>query len=246
MYGMALVIVTEMNDFPGGPQALGASIAASAEAMRPMRWPAERMDTLGGYLTYHNVIFFNLFLAIYGAVQGARAIRGGEERHALEEILAAGTSRAAVVRDRAAGFALTMLVVSLGLGLGTAAGMAGGGEPDLVGSLITMGTSGLVAMVGFALGLLVSQFTASARTAAGASSAVLTVLYVATNMGDKLGPLEGVWFVSPFHYANASRALVPGYGLDLAATAALVAMTVALLVPAAWAFASRDYAAPLW
>src|SRR5665648_1277255 len=65
-------MAVEMKDFPGGSQALAASISASAEAMRPLRWPAERLDTLGGYLTYHNVILFNLILAIYGAVQGAR------------------------------------------------------------------------------------------------------------------------------------------------------------------------------
>jgi ABC-2 type transport system permease protein len=246
MYGMALAIAVEMKDFPGGSQALAASIYPSAEAMRPMRWPAERLDTLGGYITYHNVILFNLILAIYGAVQGARTIRGGEERHAVEEILAAGTSRLAVVRDRTAGFVLMMLVISLGLGLATAAGVAGGDEPNLAGALITMGTAGLVAIVGYALGLLVSQLTSSARTAAGASSAVLTVLYVATNTGSGLGALDGIRFVSPFHYANASRALVPGHGLDLAATGALVAMAVVLLAFAAWAFASRDYAAPLW
>ena len=246
MYGMALAIAVEMKDFPGGAQALAASIYPSAEAMRPMRWPAERLDTLGGYITFHNVVLFNLILAIYGAVQGARAIRGGEERHAVEEILAAGTSRFAVVRDRTAGFVLTMVVISLGLGLGTAAGVAGGDEPNLAGSLVTMGTAGLVGIVGYALGLLVSQLTSSARAAAGASSAVLAVLYVATNTAGERGGLDGIRFASPFHYANASRALVPGHGRDLAATAALVAMAVVLLALAAWAFASRDYAVPLW
>jgi ABC-2 type transport system permease protein len=246
MYGMAFGIASEMDEFPGGREALAASVTASAEAMRLLRWPAERLDTLGGYLTFHNVILINFMFAIYGAVQGSRAVRGAEESHTLEEVLAAGASRAAVVRDRAVGFAVTAFAISLGIGLATAAGLAGAGEPDLAGSLITMGTVGLVGMVGFALGLLVSQVTASARTAAGASGAVLTALYLATNMGDELGPLAGIQFVSPFHYANASRALVPGHGLDLPATAALVAMTIGLLALAAWAFARRDYAAPLW
>ena len=246
MYGMALGISSEMDDFPGGRAALAASVTASAEAMRVLRWPAERLDTLGGYLTFHNVILINFMFAIYGAVQGSRAVRGGEERHTLEEVLAAGASRTAVVRDRAIGFAVTAVAISLGLGLATAVGLAGAGEPNLAGSLITMGTVGLVGMVGFALGLAVSQVTTSARAAAGASSAVLTALYLTTNVGDQLGALDGIRFVSPFHYANASRALVPGYGLDLPATAALVAMTVVLLAFGAWAFARRDYAAPLW
>jgi ABC-2 type transport system permease protein len=246
MYGMAFGISSERDDFPGGRAALAASVTASAEAMRVLRWPAERLDTLGGYLTFHNVILINFMFAIYGAVQGSRAVRGGEERHTLEEVLAAGASRTAVVRDRAIGFAVTAVAISLGMGLATAAGLAGAGEPNLAGSLITMGTVGLVGMVGFALGLAVSQVTTSARAAAGASGAVLTALYLATNVGDQLGPLAGIRFISPFHYANASRALVPGYALDLPATAALVAMTVVLLAFGAWAFAHRDYAAPLW
>jgi ABC-2 type transport system permease protein len=243
---MALAVAREMADFPGGGTGLAASISAGAEALRVMRWPAERLDTLGGYLTYHNIILFNFLLAIYGAVQGARSVRASEERHGLEEVLATGTSRGAVIRGGAAGFALAMLVISLSLAVGTAAGMAAGGEPNLTGSLVSMGTAGLVGLVGYALGLFASQFTASARTAAGVSSIVLTVLYVATNMGEKLGPVGAVRFVSPFYYANFSRALVPGHGFELLATVALIAMAAVLLAAATWAFSHRDYAARLW
>src|SRR5664280_2398296 len=43
-------------------------------------------------------------------------------------------------------------------------------------------------------------------------------LYLLTNVSDELGPVGVVRFVSPFHYFNASRALVPDHGPDLAAT----------------------------
>lgn len=56
-----------------------------------------------------------------------------------------------------------------------------------------------------------------------------------------LGPVH-----LPFYYFNASRALVPGYGFDLPAAAALLAMTAMLIGAAAWAFQRRDYAAALW
>jgi ABC-2 type transport system permease protein len=52
--------------------------------------------------------------------------------------------------------------------------------------------------------------------------------------------------VSPFTLANRSRALVPGYGLDLQATLGLVTMATVLLLLAAAADERRDYAAPLW
>ena len=42
-----------------------------------------------------------------------------------------------------------------------------------------------------------------------------------------------VRFVSPFHYFNASRALVPDHGLDLPSGLALIAMTVTMLGAAA-------------
>src|SRR5512141_703384 len=64
MWVQALAIATEMDSFPGGARAVAQSMVASTEAMRPLRWPAARLDTLGGYLTFHNVPLFNLSLAI--------------------------------------------------------------------------------------------------------------------------------------------------------------------------------------
>jgi ABC-2 type transport system permease protein len=244
---MGAAVATEMADFPGGPQALAASVAAGAEAMRLLRWPAERLDTLGGYVTYHNVMLFNVLLAVYGVIQGARDIRGGEERGSLEQVLATGHSRGAVVRDRAVGFALLAALIGLGLGLGVEAGLSFGDESDLGGSLITMGTSSLIALVGYALGMLLSQLVGSARSASGIGAAVMCGLYLATNVADSLGPAAPVVrFLSPFHHANASRALVPGYGLDPVSTAALLAMAGVMIALSAWAFQRRDYAAPLW
>jgi ABC-2 type transport system permease protein len=246
MLGTTIALSTEMDDFPGGAAGLAASVMAGAEALRPMRWPAERLDTLGGYLTYHNVTLYTFFLAVYGVVQGARAIRGDEERGSLEEVLATGRSRLAVLRDRAAGFALVMIAICLGLALSVAAGLAVAGEPDLGGSLITIGTAGAVAMVAYALGMLAAQLLGSSRAAAGAGAAVLSVLYVATNMGERLGAAAVIRFLSPFHYANQSRALVPGYGLDAAASLMLLGLALVTLGLAGWAFTGRDYAAPLW
>ena len=93
MYLVALSLSSEMTRFAGGPKAFADSLRGGVEAMRPLRWPADRLDTLGGYLWYHNLTLFTLFLTIYAAVQGARAVRGAEDAHSLEEILATGWSR---------------------------------------------------------------------------------------------------------------------------------------------------------
>ena len=245
-YFTALSLVHEMDRFPGGPKALATSMQPGVEAMRVLRWPAERLDTLGGYLTYHNLIFFTFFLSVYAGVQGARAVRGAEENHSMEEVLATGRSRVATILDLTLGFAAVMTLISLGLGLGTAAAMTAGDGPHLTGSLVTLLASGLCAMVAFALGLLVSQLVGTSRAAGGLTTLVLALLYVLTNLADEIGALGAVRYLSPFHYANESRALVPGRGFDPVASGVLVAMAVALLGATAWAFARRDYAAPLW
>ena len=243
---MTVALAGEMRDFPGGARAFAESLRPGIEALRPMRWPAERLDTLGGYLTYHNLTLVTLFLAVYAAVQGAAAVRGGEEHNSLEEVLASGWPRRAVVRDRAAGFVLVLLGISVGLAIGVGLALSATGEPNWGGSFVALLVSGLAAMVGYALGLLISQLTRRARTASGLSAAVLVALYVLTNIGDELGPFAAVQYVSPFHWANASRALVPGQGFDGPATLALVVIAGALVAFAAWAFERRDYAGVLW
>jgi ABC-2 type transport system permease protein len=246
MYAIAAGFATEVARFTGGAKAMAASMAPGVEALRLLRWPAERLDTLGGYLTYHNVTLYALFLSLYAAVAGARAVRGLEAHHSLEEILAAGWSRPAVIRDRAAGYVLTLALICAGVGAGLAISMAAGGQPDLGGSLITAAAAGLCALTAYAFGLLVSQLMASARAAGGVAAAVIAGLYLYTNVWQKLGPAGGARFISPFYYFNTSRALVPGYGFDLPAAAAQLALTALLLAAATWAFQRRDYAAALW
>ncbi|MFZ5442001.1 MAG: ABC transporter permease subunit [Myxococcota bacterium] len=241
MFGMVLSVGAEYRSFPGGREALAASITASAEAMRALRWPAERLDTLGGYLTYHNVTLFNFMLALYGAVLGARVVRGAEERHSLEEVLATGRARWAVVLDRTLGVLALATVVALALGLGISVGLAVEGEANTAGALGATLTAGLLLLCGYGLGLTLSQLTTSARPASGLSAGVLTVLYVLTNVSDKLPAGEVVQYGSPFWWALQSRPLVPGGRLDLLATLVLLASAAALVAVGALAFQRRDY-----
>lgn len=85
MYVMALGLQSEMSRFEGGPKALAASVEAAAQAMRLLRWPPERLDTLGGYLTFHNLTLFAYFLSLYAAMKGAAAIRGAETAQSVEQ-----------------------------------------------------------------------------------------------------------------------------------------------------------------
>ncbi|HET8643346.1 MAG TPA: ABC transporter permease subunit [Pseudonocardiaceae bacterium] len=246
MVAIAAGFAVEVARFAGGAQGMADSMRPGVEAMRLLRWPADRLDTLGGYLAYHNVTLFTLALTLYAAVQGAHAVRGAEARGVPAEILATGRSRAGVLLDRAAGFAVTLTLIGLGLGAGLAVAMAVGGEPDFGGSLVTGFVVALCAFTGYALGVLVSQLTPSTRTGAGLAALLLAGLYLLTNVSDQVGPLAVLRFASPFHYANASRALVPGQGFDVASSLGLAAAAVAMLGAAAWAYEYRDYGAGLW
>lgn len=246
MFFMGLSLAEEMRVFPGGATALATTVMPAAEALRLLRWPAERLDTLGGYMTYHNIILIQGFLALYAAIQSARTTRGSEEHLTTEELLATGWSRAALIRDRAIGFFAVLVVIWIGLSAGVAASLATSGEANTVGSFISMGSVGLCTFVAYALAVLVSQFARTSRAASGISALVLIVMYLVTNAGDKLGPLAFLQYASPFTWANRSRALVPGYGLDVPTMLAMFVAALALLALAMWAFQARDVAGVVW
>lgn len=246
MLFMGLSIAHELDAFPGGGAALAAVVMPAVEAMRPLRWPAERLDTLGGYLTYHNIMLFSGFLELYAGIAGAKALRVWEERGAAEQVLATGWSRLALMRDRVLGFLIVLGLVSLGLGAGVALAMAVSGEPATADSMLTLAAVGLGAFTAYALGLCCAQFTRSANGGAGVTSLLLVVLYLTTNTWEQLGFVGALRYVSPFYYVNQSRALVPGHGFSLSASTTLVVLALALLAVGAVAFQRRDYAAPLW
>ncbi len=120
MYFEALAIAAELKDYPGGPEILAKSIMPTIEAMRIIRWPADRLDTLGGYLAYHNITLFNYFLALFAALQGARLIRRLEESGDIEFYLAAKTTRTKLLVVRSCAYFSSQLVISFGLGVATA------------------------------------------------------------------------------------------------------------------------------
>jgi ABC-2 type transport system permease protein len=246
MLFMGLALNEEMASFPGGPQALALSVTPAAEAMRVLRWPAEHLETLGGYLTFHNVMLVSGFLSLYAALQGARLVRGPEEGHSLEDVLATGWSRTAYLRDRAAGFVIVLSAITVGIAVGIAWALAASDSPDLAGSLVTMAAVGLGCLVAFALGVLLSQVTRSSRSARGISALVLVAMYLANNAVDAGDPLGWIRYLTAFHWVNQSRALVPGYGADLGAMGLLLVVALVLLGLAAVAFQHRDYGAGLW
>ena len=214
MYFEALAIAAELKDYPGGPEVLAKSIMPTIEAMRIIRWPADRLDILGGYLAYHNITLFNYFLALFAALQGARLIRRLEETGDIEFYLAAKTTRTKLLVVRSFAYFASQLVISLGLGAATAFALQSSGEPNTSGAIITLLAGGICIFPVFGLGLLISQFVKSSRTAAGTTAIIVTTLYVLSNIAEKYDWLEPIKYLAPFYYANLSRPVIPGFSTN--------------------------------
>ena len=245
MFFTGLSLAAEIQQYPGGPQALELSVMPAVESMRPIRWPAEHLDTLGGYLNYHNVVLVNFFLAVYAAVQGAKLIRSAEDQHVADLLLSTGVSRRALLAQRALSLSLLLLLISIGVGVGTGAAIEIAGWPNFTGAVTSLFAGGCAAVLGMALGLLFSQFTRTSRAAAGLSALVLTVMYIGNNISGMFAGTEWIKYVTPFYYANLSRALVEGFSANWGAIALLLGAAALLVAGSAALFERRDCGAPL-
>jgi ABC-2 type transport system permease protein len=235
-----------ISTYQGGAAAFGLAASTVAEAMRPLSGAAERLDTYGGYVTYHNASYATLLLSLWAVIQGARAIRGWEERGGMEAWLSTGRRRWTVVRDQWIGMLAALAVIAGGIGIGFGAGTAAAGEPNWTASMVVAVEMALIAATFFGIAMLASQLTGTARAGAGLTSMLMVALYLTANMAPELGSFGWVRFVSPFFYFQQSRALVPGHSLDPVATGVLISGMAAPVVLTAMAFARRDVGSPLW
>ena len=229
----------------GGAAGFAAVAQTTADAMRPLTGPAERLDTYGGYFTYHNLGYIVLFMSIYAAIQGAGAVRGDEERGVADLWLAAGRARWTLVRDRTLAFASLLAVIAAVSGLGIALSSVAAGQTDWTGGFLAMAEIALTALVAYAAALLVSQLVRTARAAATIVGFALVVLYLLNNLADTSPVLGWLRWLSPFAYTEQSRALIPGHGVNLPATLLLAVVAVALTAGAAAAYQARDAGSPL-
>ena len=240
MYFEAIAIAAELRDFPGGPQALAQSIYPTIEGMRIIRWPADRLDTLGGYLAYHNIVLFNFFLAIFAAVQGARLIRSLEESRGIEFYLATGISRDRFTILRSLSYFISQITISLSLGVATAFALAASDAANTRGAVITLLAGGICIFPFFGLGLLISQFVQSARTAAGITSIIATFIYVVDNISGKYDWLDWFQYLSPFYYANQSRPVIPGFDANYSSWLAMFTVGMLLIALSILVMQRRD------
>ena len=237
---LAPAYVAAARALSGGLQALAASATPVAESFKFLTGPVDRLDTVGGYLSYKVFPDIALLVGLYAAIQGAQVLRGLESRGLFDLWYIAGRTRNAILRDRTAGFLVALSAIVLCVYAFTLLGGALAGAQFALPALGQCVAVGFVGLFAFALGLLVSQFFPAARTAAGMSCAYLVVAFFVANMANQLGALTFVRYLSPFYYYIQARTLVPGIGFDVASMATLLG-AAAVLIGAAWRlFLDRD------
>lgn len=231
---------SEIRSFAGGAAGFGATAQATAQSMQALVGPVDRLDTYGGYFTYHNLGYAPLLLGIWAVIQGAQAIRGAEERGMLQLWLSTGRSRGRVLMDRLLGFLLAMVLIVIGIGTLTAAGTAAAGAVAWGRSFAAIAVVALVAMLFYALALGISQLVGRARLASGIAGGVMLALYLIANLSAEMGHFAWTRWLSPFWYAQQSRVLIPGHRIDAPTTLLAVGLLAALVVAGGWLFLQRD------
>jgi ABC-2 type transport system permease protein len=223
----------------GGLQALATAALPVARSFQFLTGPIDRLDTVGGYLSYKIFPDIALLVAIYAAIEGAQVLRGSEGRGVYELWFAAGRSRNAIFRDRVAGFLIALSVIVALIFILTVIGGALSGVQFALEALGQCVALGFVGLVSFAFGLLVSQFLHAARTASGVTAGYLVASFFIANMYDSLGPLTFLRYLSPFYYYLYGRTLA-GTTFDVPAMATLVIAALAAGAAAWWLYLRRD------
>jgi ABC-2 type transport system permease protein len=200
------------------------------------------MNTPEGYITFRYMeTTLPLLLSIWPILAGARLVRGEEERGTMDVLLATSQSRARLLLSKVGALAIALLVIAVLFALGVMAGEAalGGGHVDFVRALLAgLNLSGLAFFFGM-VALLISQLTASRRTAAGWASGLL-LLFLLLNMTGR--EVSGSWlpYLSPFYYYNLNRPLLPGFPDQPLAALFLLGLSVLCLVGSTVLFVRRD------
>lgn len=237
---MAPAYLAAAKAIAGGLATLAAEAQPIAVSFQFLTGPVERLDTIGGYLSYKIFPDIALLFAIYAATQGAQIIRGSETKGLLDLWLAAGRTRSEIMRDRIAGFLVALLAAMTMIYVFTAVGGALAGVSLVVAALGQTVAVGLVALVALALGLVLAQFFQTASAASAVASGFLIASFFVANMNTSLGALTFLRYISPFYYYIQARTLVPDHSFDLLAMVVLLIAAGALIEVAWGLYLRRD------
>ena len=232
------VVLTAVPSLLATPQTRASIVALGST----FAWIAEpiKIDTPGGYATWKYGITI-LVVVIWPILAATGMLRGEEERGSLDALLSLPRGRVRVALEKLAAMWTALLAMGLVVGVLTLAGGAKLTPGIGLGAALLFGFNlALICGVFGGLGLLVSQFTQERRAAAGWTAGLL-LIFIVVDMVHRVVP-NTVWLsrLSPVYYYNASKPLVPGYGINLGAVLLMLALSIVLSGAAVWLFARRD------
>ena len=248
-FGAVLLLITYAQgagfvQLAGGTPAARAVFANSMAVLGTQLFylfPAPfRLDTLAGFVQWRAYGPIEVMVMIWAIAAGTAAVRVDEDRQLVDYWLAARVSRARLVASRLVAFGLAALVAVAAAALGVLAGAAGHATIDpggLAGKSLALL---MLIVVLFALCLLASQFAATQRGAQTGAAALLVALYLCDVVARSNHSLDGLAWISPFRWYDATTSLAPGGHFDVAAILLTAGLIVAAGVLTALAFSRRD------
>jgi len=205
-----------------------------------------RVDTLAGYVQWRAWGTLSVVISVWAVAAAAAAVRGDEEKQLVDSWLAARVSRPRLVASRLTSFGAAALVAVVAASLATVLSAARSEPVSVAGVSGKALALWLLIVTLFALCSLVAQLTPSLRGAQAAGAGLVVVLYLCDIVARSQHSFDGLSWVSPFKWYDATDAMAPGGRLGVPGVGLSVATILAAGGLTALAFARRDLRGPLF
>ena len=180
-----------------------------------------------------------LVFAIYGAVQGARAVAGEEEDGTIDLVMATPLTRSGLVWQKLAALVLAETVLGAALFLSIALDTLLFDLDIPLGNVVAAALMAVLLGVFFgSLALAVGAATGLRGLSVGVVSFVAAVSYLVNSLGSLVEGMKALQPISPFYYYDSSNSL--RNGLDIEHALILAGLALLLLGVALVAVRARD------
>ncbi|SCL25271.1 ABC-2 type transport system permease protein [Micromonospora nigra] len=226
--GMSALVVTTYHSALGGAEGAAALAALAANpAIRTLFGEPVALDTAGGFTVWRTGTVLAVLLSVWGMLAATRISRGEEDAGRWDLLLAGRLTPSAVIRRQ-----LGVLTVAVaGSGTAVTGALALSGTP-LTGAALHGAGLALAGAFGVAVALLTAQVLPTRAGATGAATAVLGVALLLRMVGDGIGALGWLRWLSPYGLLALTRPYLDDRVAPLlvlgAGTAAVAALALVL------------------
>ncbi len=236
--GLGLLIWIEFNFFSTLSPAAKLQELQLSQSYRFMGDPMIHL-TAPEFVTWNIFGLLPVLLSIWAILAGSRLMRADETDGHMDVLLSAAT-RQKLFLGKFTGYVSALLLIALGMAIGTIAGQNSAQVTVDVWRAIATGlTISLTAFLFGALALLLSHLWRSAAAAAGISAGLMVLSYALDSLG-RVRNDTNLERVSPFYYYWQNRTLLPSFTAHPEAVILLAGISVVCVVLAFVFFLRRD------